>query len=145
MAKQSNTSDLHSENHSKITTPPSGKGMKPLAITSKGMATQAERIVRKFGGPYRLAKLLSRIGKPRDIATIYRWMYPKSRGGTGGVIPARSLAELIHVARVEGVFLTASELDPRGGELSRADHIGDPMGELEMEPSDAAADDDIFG
>lgn len=109
---------------------------------SQKTASQAERIIRKFGGPRRLARVLSAAGRHRDPATVYRWTYPKDRGGTGGVIPARSLKEIIHAARVEGVFLTPEDLDPRGGVLSKTDKLGEPMGELPHEDTEGA--DDIF-
>lgn len=70
--------------------------------------TQAERVIAKFGSAYRLAKLLN-----RNPSSVYRWTHPKARGGTGGIIPAAAMRELLKIARVEGVLLTPADLDPR--------------------------------
>ena len=68
---------------------------------------QAGRIIEKFGGHKRLAAIL---GVHR--ATIYRWTWPRERGGTGGVIPTKMVDRVIRAARVEGIFLSTSDLVP---------------------------------
>lgn len=70
--------------------------------------TQAERVIAKFGSAYRLARLLN-----KDPAAVYRWTYPKNRGGTGGLVPASAMQHILRVARLEGVLLTPEDLDPR--------------------------------
>lgn len=69
--------------------------------------TQAERIIAKFGGPYKLAEQLG--VRP---STVYRWTYPKSKGGSDGVIPTKSINKLLRLARVHGIFLTGDDLYP---------------------------------
>lgn len=76
-------------------------------------ATQAGRVLLKFGGARRLAFVLKQLGRPRDPATIYKWTYPQEKGGTGGTIPNHALDDVIAAARLAGVFLTADDLDPR--------------------------------
>ena len=68
---------------------------------------QAGRIIEKFGGHKRLAAILE-----IHRATVYRWTWPRERGGTGGVIPTKMVDRVIRAARVEGIFLSASDLFP---------------------------------
>lgn len=77
--------------------------------------TQAQRVIAKFGGARQLAQALSRLelGKRRDAANVYRWTYPKSKGGTGGLIPSSAMADVLEAARLDGVLLTAEDIDPR--------------------------------
>lgn len=78
--------------------------------------SQAERVIAKFGGPYRLAKAVAALGDPAKTlnpASVYRWQYDKSKGGTGGLIPTSSLALVLEAARYDGIFLSTEDLDPR--------------------------------
>jgi hypothetical protein len=69
---------------------------------------QASRIIRAFGGPAVLARLL---GVPDS--TVCRWTYSKaSRKGTDGIIPARALKQILPLARLHGILLTPEILDP---------------------------------
>lgn len=56
--------------------------------------------------------ILSRIGfeaaakvTGKHISRVYRWTYPASRGGTGGIIPHADAMKLLEYARTEGVPL----------------------------------------
>ncbi len=75
--------------------------------------TQAERIIEKFGGAARLTKILSSVGHPLPRSTVYRWLYPRSQGGTGGIIPITRWGALFLAAHHDGVFLTIEDFDPR--------------------------------
>lgn len=75
--------------------------------------TQAERILTKFGGAMKIHLALKAIGKPKSFTTIYKWNYTREKDGTNGVIPADALVDVCEAARIEGVFLTAEDLDPR--------------------------------
>lgn len=66
------------------------------------MSNIAETIVKKCGG----AKVVSDWLRV-DISRVYRWTYPKNKGGSDGVIPARRQADLLRKARENGI-----ELDP---------------------------------
>lgn len=72
-----------------------------------GLMSQAERIIDKFNGRYNLARL---IGK--QPSTIYRWTYPRSKGGTGGLIPNKDLPLIRKAAREQGIYLTEKDLYP---------------------------------
>lgn len=73
------------------------------------MHTMAERVIRKLGGPARVAELL---GTSRQA--IYKWTYPRQRGGTGGYIPARRQLELMVVCKMQGIVLTKNDFFPLG-------------------------------
>lgn len=74
------------------------------------MHTMALRVIRKLGGPVRVAELL---GTTRQA--IYKWTYPRDRGGTGGYIPARRQLELMIVARMNGIELSKDDFFPQEG------------------------------
>lgn len=86
------------------------------AVADDGLWVQAKKIIGKFGGARRLARILETIGKPRDPVNIYRWMYPKSRGGSDGIIPTAALPDVIAAARFEGIHISSEDLDPRPNE-----------------------------
>jgi hypothetical protein len=83
------------------------------AIAKPGALTQAGRIFVKFGGAMRLSEILTQIGRPRAYATVFRWDYPKEKGGTGGIIPGSAWPSIMLAARFEGIFLSSEDLDPR--------------------------------
>ena len=81
--------------------------------------SQAQRIIAKFGSPYKLAQLLTMARQLEDVharpvhaSTVYRWTYLKSVGGSGGVIPTREVEWIKKVARLNGVFLTDADWAP---------------------------------
>ena len=43
------------------------------------------------------------------VTRVRRWTYPKSRGGTDGLIPARQQAALLAAARANGVDLSPGD------------------------------------
>lgn len=68
------------------------------------MPTPAEKIIAKFNGVPSLARA---IGK--TPAAVYRWTYPRERGGTGGYIPTAQIAKIKDVADLLGIQLTAED------------------------------------
>lgn len=78
-----------------------------------GPETQAERVLRKFGGARRLSDALKAVDRYRNVATIYRWTYSRSIGGAGGLIPSSGLRDVMLAARHAGIILTADDMDPR--------------------------------
>jgi hypothetical protein len=71
--------------------------------------TQAERVLRKFGGVRKLARILG-----LAPSTVARWNWPKSKaGGTGGRIPSDKLEKIMSVARAHGVLLTDEDILPK--------------------------------
>lgn len=75
--------------------------------------TQADRLIDKFGGARALTRALQEAGFDINPTSVYRWTYPRDKGGTGGVIPHHSLQQIIVAARNDGIFLTTEDLDPR--------------------------------
>ena len=71
------------------------------------VADQAGKIIKKLGGFRRTARLL---GVARS--TVYRWTWPRSEGGTGGIIPPKMLPGLILAARRDGILLSPQDLYP---------------------------------
>jgi hypothetical protein len=70
--------------------------------------TQFERLIYKFGGASNLARSLG-----AHITTVYKWSLPEEKGGSGGVIPGHRHKDLLRAARVEGIYLTSRDFDPR--------------------------------
>lgn len=80
--------------------------------------TQAERVVAKFGGPYRMAHALAALPDPtmhRSPSVIYRWLWT-SRGGRqnvrNGRIPVKAWDGILKAARLHGIFLSAEDMKP---------------------------------
>ncbi len=69
------------------------------------MKNVASIVISKLGG---FAAVSSGIGV--DKTWVHRWTYPRSRGGTGGVIPQRHFSDLLKFARARGVELTVADL-----------------------------------
>lgn len=69
---------------------------------------QAAHIIAKFGGERLLAEAL---GVSR--VSVYRWSYPRHRGGSEGLIPTRRMEEIQKAARLAGILLNAEDLSPR--------------------------------
>ena len=75
--------------------------------------TQALEVLKLFGGGninYGVKVVADIVG--RDVATIHKWKYPRSKGGTGGYVPTHALTKLKKVARLEGVLITPEHLYP---------------------------------
>jgi hypothetical protein len=71
------------------------------------MYQQSSRIIDKFGGARRLAKLLG-----FEPSRVYKWTYPKEKGGTDGLVPAACIRAIQSLAELEGVVLTESDWAP---------------------------------
>lgn len=67
--------------------------------------TQADRVIATFGGARKLAALLD-----RTPSAIYKWTYPRERGGTAGYIPSSVWPSLYDLARRMGISL---KVDPQ--------------------------------
>jgi hypothetical protein len=83
-----------------------------------GNNTQAGRIIKKAGGARALSRMIDRYCDARELdekrhpSAIYRWNYPKDKGGTGGDIPSSCLKLVAKALRREGIFLTERDLLP---------------------------------
>lgn len=64
----------------------------------------ADRIIEAFGGAKRLADLTG-----IDLSSIYRWQYPKDRGGTDGAIPHGNHFKIMQAVKKHKITLTRSD------------------------------------
>lgn len=62
----------------------------------------AHSVIEAFGGVDKVSTITG-----KHISRVYRWMYPKEQGGTGGIIPQPEAAKLLKHARDNGVAVTA--------------------------------------
>ena len=75
------------------------------------LSNQAARIIAKFGGAYKLSRALTALGPAhaRNPSVIFRWTYPKVKGGTNGRIPSGAVDDVKAAARLEGIYLTPED------------------------------------
>lgn len=64
----------------------------------------AQAIIDKFGGVPKVAKICG-----VDDSRVYRWTYPKKRGGTGGTVPQKHIQPLILAARARDISLKLAD------------------------------------
>lgn len=91
-------------------------GHRSKELVASLVVPQAQSIITKFGGARELARTLKECSDdPADHyepSTIYRWMYPRERGGTGGEIPTSALKVILKCARIAGVMLSSEDIYP---------------------------------
>lgn len=92
------------------------KGPRTLQEQLALKRSQAHIIIDKFGGPMELSRILRQCSDdPKDHyapSTIYRWMYPRDKQGTGGEIPLMALQTILRCARLAGVILKTEDIYP---------------------------------
>lgn len=64
--------------------------------------TQAERVIRAFGGVRPLMRALKAVKCPYNPATLYKWTYPYPKG-TGGLVPLHARADVMKAAAKAGI------------------------------------------
>jgi hypothetical protein len=72
----------------------------------------AHGVVRKFSDPNgKLSSGIKRVACIAGVDTtrVYRWMFPKERGGTGGIIPLHAQMKLFEHAKREQIPLSPSD------------------------------------
>lgn len=74
---------------------------------------QAAHILAKFGGAPRLVSIFKALGMPRNRVSVYKWTYPRSKGGTDGIIPTKVWPDLRAAARYAGVLLGPEDFEMR--------------------------------
>ncbi len=78
--------------------------------------TQARNIINKFGTAAELCRALKFANPdPKDHwneSSVYRWTYPREKGGSGGEIPPHALRAVLRAARYSGIVLTLDDLYP---------------------------------
>ena len=83
------------------------------------MLNPASHIIALLGGPQATAELAG-----VHISRVFRWTYPKARGGTGGLVPAQHQQHLLDSARARGIALEPSDFFLRSP--SQQDRSEDP-------------------
>lgn len=78
------------------------------------METVAQRIISRFGGESALAAALG-----VDVSRVYRWTYPKSRGGTDGLIPAKHHPVILVKAQQMSIKVDPSDFCPPLPKITR--------------------------
>ena len=68
------------------------------------MLNPASHIIALLGGPQATAELAG-----VHISRVFRWTYPKARGGTGGLVPAQHQQHLLDCARARGIALEPAD------------------------------------
>lgn len=74
-----------------------------MATMSEKHLDPAKSVIARIG----IEKVAEITGK--HVSRVYRWMYPKDRGGTGGFIPQEDARSLLAWARENDVALSPSE------------------------------------
>jgi hypothetical protein len=68
------------------------------------MKKVALHVIEKCGGSQVVADMVG-----VDVSRVYRWTYPKERGGTDGLIPAQHQQTLLREARKRGIPLEPND------------------------------------
>ena len=81
-----------------------------MTATHEQISPVASHVIAKCGGVKRVAELTG-----RAPSSIYKWGYPKSQGGSGGLIPADAQDALWRAVQRGDVDLTAEDfMRPEG-------------------------------
>ncbi len=76
---------------------------------------QAMNIIDKFGSAAELCRAI-KFSNPEKYhlneSSVYRWMYARDKGGTGGEIPSSNMRAVLRAARYSGIILTVDDLYP---------------------------------
>lgn len=81
-----------------------------LEMENEPVCGQAAHIIGKFGGARRLAELLTdAAGTKVAPSIVYRWTYPRDRGGTHGFIPTQKVPQIMQLADLLGIELTTDD------------------------------------
>jgi hypothetical protein len=67
----------------------------------------AKTIIERLGGVGEVSRIT---GKHRT--RVFRWMYPRSRGGTGGLIPQSEFSKLMQYAKIKQIPLLPADFMP---------------------------------
>jgi hypothetical protein len=77
------------------------------------MTNPASNIIEKCGGHQAVADMLQ-----VDVSRVYRWTYPRDRGGSDGVIPAKHQMRLLAEAGSRGITLSPNDFFDVPGALT---------------------------
>lgn len=68
----------------------------------------AKSVIEKCGGVAAVAKICA-----RHTSSVQRWMYPKSKRGTGGLIPAPEAVKILRHAKKSRLKIKPSDFFPK--------------------------------
>jgi hypothetical protein len=71
------------------------------------MQNPAAKIIEKCGGHQAVAEMIH-----VDVSRVYRWTYPRDRGGSDGTIPAKHQTKLLAEATNRGIDLSPADFFP---------------------------------
>jgi hypothetical protein len=77
-----------------------------MRVMSDAHLEPAKSIIAKIG----IEKVAEITGK--HVSRVYRWMYPKERGGTGGLIPQTDAPTILKYARDNSIELSPADFFP---------------------------------
>jgi amino-acid N-acetyltransferase len=69
------------------------------------LETPADKCIDAFGGVRALARALE-----RNPSSVVRWRKPKDEGGSAGAVPSSLQGQILAIAQVRGLNLTAEDL-----------------------------------
>lgn len=75
----------------------------------------AKSVIEKMGGPTEVARITG-----KHMTRVYRWMYPRSRGGTDGVVPHEDAKKLLDHAAINSIDLKADDFFACSGAADRS-------------------------
>lgn len=75
----------------------------------------ASTIIKKFGGEAKVSEITE-----TAYTAPYRWQAPRSKGGTGGLIPQRHHPKLLSYAKENSIDLSPAEFLPSEVETTAA-------------------------
>jgi len=86
---------------------------RPVTADDLNISGQVARVARAISGGKEVnMRALAEAAGVHPL-TVYKWMYPVSKGGTGGRIPLGSLDRILAWCDLNGIHLTSQMLDPR--------------------------------
>lgn len=80
--------------------------------SEKPCPTPGHRVVETLGGIKRTAALAKRSTK-----SVYRWLQPVDKGGSGGLFPGPAQRRMVRNAQAAGLALAFEDFAPRDGEV----------------------------
>lgn len=72
----------------------------------------AKTVIARVGGVDKAAAITG-----KHVSRIYRWMYGKERGGTGGFVPHEDAVKLLEAAASESLPLAPADFFAIGGSV----------------------------
>jgi len=88
----------------------------------------AERLFWKFGGVRAFHRACKEAGFHIEVSGLYKWLYPRSKGGTDGKIPTSKWPLILKAAKKVGILLNESDMDARYFPFPKPTRYEDQMG-----------------